>query len=89
MVAVMKIMVTSFTRSCAHTVRVSAPYYASDHCRPTGPLETPRHSWASLGLSLVGSLFLSSGAWYAWDSVCALQEAISQSCVSSGGSMVG
>ena len=88
-VQVEKIMLTSFKMSHAHTVRVSAPYYASDNCRPTGPLETPRHSWASLGLSLVGSLFLSSGAWYAWDSVCALQEAISQSCVSSGGSMVG
>ena len=73
----MKIMATSFTKSHAHTVRVSAPYYASDHCRPTGPLETPRHSWASLGLSLVGSLFLSPGSWCTQGFVCALQESVS------------
>ena len=49
-------------------------------------LETPGHSRASLGQSLVGSLLLSPGAQ---GSVCALQESISQSCVSSGSSMVG
>ena len=44
---------------------------------------------ASLGQSLVGSLLLSPGSWCIQGSVCALQESISQSCVSSGGSMVG
>ena len=34
-------------------------------------LETPRHSGASLGQSLVGSLLLSPGSWCAQGSVCA------------------
>ena len=49
-------------------------------------------SWtlrASLGHSLVGSRILSPGSWYTQGSVYALQESVSQSCVSSGGSMVG
>ena len=37
----------------------------------------------------VGSLLLSPGSWYTQGSVCAFQESISQSCVSSGRSMVG
>ena len=51
--------------------------------------ETPGHSLASLGQSLVGSLLLSPGSWCTQGSVCALQEPISQSCVSSGSSVVG
>ena len=47
------------------------------------------HSWASLGQSLVGSLLFSPGSWYIQGFVCALQESISLSCVSSGSSMVG
>ena len=39
--------------------------------------ETPGHSWASLGHSLVGSLLLSPGSWCAHGSVCALQESVS------------
>ena len=39
--------------------------------------ETPGHSWASLGQSLVGSLLLSPGSWCAQGSVCALQVFIS------------
>ena len=53
------------------------------------PLETPGHSRASLGESLVGSLLLCPGSWCTQCSVCALQESISQSCVSSWSSMVG
>ena len=53
------------------------------------PLETPGHSRASLGQSHVGPLLLSSGSWCTKGSVCALQESFSQSCVSSGSSMVG
>ena len=39
--------------------------------------ETPGHSWASLGPSLVGSLLLSPGFWCTQSFVCALQESIS------------
>ena len=53
------------------------------------PLQISGHFWASLGQSFVGSLLLSPGSWCAQGSVCALQESVSQSCVSSGGSMVG
>ena len=51
-------------------------------------LETPGHSQACLGQSLVGSLLLSSGSWYTQGSVYTLQESIFQSCISSGSSMV-
>ena len=86
-----KIMATSFKRSHAAT-------YCYTHCsqpcsRPslthTSPLETPGHPWESQGQSLAGSLLLSPGSWCTQDSVCALQESISQSCVSSGRSIVG
>ena len=83
----MKIMVTSFKRSHACTVILSIPNPAAGHHRPTPLLETPEHCWASLGQSLVGSLLLSPEFWCIQGSVCALQESISQSCVSSGGSM--
>ena len=44
----------------------------------TTPLpETPGHSQASLGQSLVGSLLLSPGSWCAQVSACALQESVS------------
>ena len=39
-------------------------------------LETPGHSWASLGQSLVGSLVLSPGSWCAQDFVCVLQDSL-------------
>ena len=45
-------------------------------------------SWANLGQSLVGLLLLSPGLWCTKCFVCALQECISQFCVSSD-SMVG
>ena len=79
MVGVMKIMETSFKRSHAGTASFigSAPYPAAGHCRPTPPPETPGHSQASLGQSLVGSLFLSPGSWCTEGSVCALQESVS------------
>ena len=51
--------------------------------------DIPGHSRASLGQSLVGSLLLSPGSWCTQGSVCALQESVSQSCVSSGSSMWG
>ena len=62
-VEVMKIMVTSFKRPSARTATLSAPNPAVGHHPPTPPLETPGHSQASLGQSLVGSLPLSPGSW--------------------------
>ena len=63
MVEVMKIMATSFRRSHACTVTLTAPNPAAGHHQPMPLLETPGHSWASLGQSLVGSLLLSPGSW--------------------------
>ena len=54
---VMKIMAISFKRSHAAP---SAPDPARGHRRPSPLPETPGHSRASLGQSLVGSLLLSS-----------------------------
>ena len=82
-------MVTSFKRSHECTATLSAPNPAAGHHRPSSLLETLGHSQASLGPSLVGSLLLSPGSWCTQGPVCALQESISQSCVSSGSSMVG
>ena len=89
MVDVMKIVATSFKRPHACTATLSAPNPAAGHHQPTSPLETPGHSQASLGQSLVGSLLLSPGSWCTQGSVCALQESISHSYVSSGSCMVG
>ena len=46
-------MVTSFKRSHAHTAILSTPNPAEGHHQATPPLETPGHSQASLGQSLV------------------------------------
>ena len=88
MVEVMKIMVTSFKRSHAHTSSLSAPNPTAGHTDPClcwRLLDTHRQVWVSL---LWGhcSFLLGPGAQ---GSVCALQESISQSCVNSGSSMVG
>ena len=55
-------MATSFKKSCAYTASLSAPDTAAGHCRLTPLLETPGHSQASLGQSLVGSLLISLGS---------------------------
>ena len=68
---------------------LSAPNPAAGHLLPMPPPETSVHSWASPGQSLVESLLLSPGSWYTQGCVCALQESVSQSCVSAGSSMVG
>ena len=79
MVEVVKIMVaTSFKMSYAGTATLRAPSPAAGHHRPTPPQETPGHSPASLGQSLVGSLLLSPGSWCTQSSICALQESVSQ-----------
>ena len=89
MVEVMKIMGTSFKRSYACTAALTAPNPEAGHHRPTPPPETLGHSQTSLGQSLEGSLLLYPGSWCTKVSVCACQESISQSCVSSGTFMVG
>ena len=66
----MKIMVTSFKRSHAYTATLSAPNPAASHHRLTPLLETPGHSQASLGQSLMGSLLLSPGSWCTRFSLC-------------------
>ena len=51
MVGVMKIMATSFKRTCAHTVVFSAPDPAADHVDPhlhRRCLDTHRQVWLSL-----------------------------------------
>ena len=83
MVEVMEIMATSFKRSHAGTATLSAPNTAAGHCPPMPLLETPGHSWASLGQFLVRSLLLSPGSWCTQGLVCALQESVSQTCESS------
>ena len=60
---------TSFKRSHACTATLSAPNPATGHHHPTPPPETPGHSWASLGQSLVGSLLLYPGFCCAQGSV--------------------
>ena len=53
------------------------PDPAAGHHQPMPQLETPGHSWGSLGHSPVGSLLLSPGSLCIQCSVCTLQEAIS------------
>ena len=77
------VMATSFKRAYIYTVAFSAPDPAAVHCWPTLLLETPRHSRASLGQSLVGSLLLSPGSWCTQGFVWALQSLFPLSCVSS------
>ena len=89
MVEVMKIMATSFKSSHACTTTLSTPNPASGRHQPTPPPKTPGHFWANLRQSLVGSLLLSPGSWCTQGFICALQESVSQCCVSSSGSMVG
>ena len=62
MVEVMKTMVTSFKRSHdALLPSVSQPCSRPQQTHTSA--ETPGHSWASLGQSLMGSLLLYPGSW--------------------------
>ena len=87
MVEVMKIMAISFKRSHARTAALIDPNPAAGDRRSMPPLETPGHSRASLGQSLVESLLLSSRSWCAQGFVCAFQESVSP-VLYSGGSIV-
>ena len=77
MVEVMKIMATSFKRSCACTAALIVLNPAAGHYQPMPPWETPGHSWASLGQPLVEPLLLSLGSCCTQAFVCALQESVS------------
>ena len=90
MVELRKIMVNSFKMSSARTSAFSAPHThtAAGQYQPTPLPETPEHSWASLGPSLVGSLLLSPGSWCAQVLCVPSKSLFPQSCVSSGSSMV-
>ena len=70
-------MATFFKRSGACTTTLSAPHPRVGHHGPTPPPETPGHSQASLGQSLVVSLLLSPGSWCTQCFICALQESVS------------
>ena len=79
----MKIVVTSLERSHAGTATLHTPNPAVGHCQPIPVSETPGHSWASLGQSLTGSLFLSLGSWCTQVLFVPSKGLFSQSCVSS------
>ena len=83
MVETMKIMAVSLKRSHAHTATLSAPSPAAGHCWPIPPPETPGHSRASLGQSLVRSLLLSPGSWCAQGLFVPSKSLLPQSCISS------
>ena len=70
-------MATSFKRSCSRTAALSAPNPSAGHPQLTPLSETPGHSQASLGQSLLGTLLLSPISWCTQGSVCALQESVS------------
>ena len=59
------------------TAVLGAPDPAAGHHRPTPLWETPGHSRASLGQSLVGSLLLFPRFWCTQVSICAFQESVS------------
>ena len=65
-------------RSLAPTATPSASNPVAGHRWPMPLMETPGHSGASLGQSLVGSLLLSPGCWCTQGFVCAIQESVSQ-----------
>ena len=89
MVEVMKIMATSFKRSCACTATLIAPDPAAGHSWPTPPLETPgqsRQVWVSL---LWGHCSFLLGPGVHKILFVPSKNLFPQSCVSSGGSMLG
>ena len=82
-------MATSFKRSRACTAAFSAANIAAGHHRPMPLLETPGHSWASIGQFILGSLPLSPSPGEHGVLFVPSKSLFLQSCVSSGGSVVG
>ena len=58
-----EVMKKTFKKSCERTAALIAPDLAAVHHRPAPLPDTPTHSQASLGRSLLGSLLLSPGSW--------------------------
>ena len=89
------VMVTSFEKGLCQqaasprTVVFGAPDLSAGHCQPTPSPETPGHSQASLAQSLVGSLLFLLGPGAHKVLFVPSNSLFPQSCVSSGGSMVG
>ena len=76
----MKTMVNSFKWSLHTLLHSVTPHPAAvppPQRWPTPPSETPGHSQATLGQSLLWLLLLSPGSWCAHDFVCVLQESVS------------
>ena len=69
-----------------HALLLTLQQATSDPCLCWRLLDTHRQVWISL---LWGHCSSSPGSWCVQGFVCALQESVSQSCGSSGGSMVG
>ena len=89
MVELMKIMVTSFRKSHAHTATLIDP---NPYSRPPPTHTSTRDSQTHTGMS--GTVSFVVTAPFSWVLVCtrfccALQESISQFSISSGSSMVG
>ena len=89
MVEVMKIMVTSFKMSHVCTTARSAFDPAAGHCQSMPLSETSGQPWACLGQFLVGSTPPFPRVWYAEGFLVPSWSLFPQSCVNSGGSMVG
>ena len=85
---VMKIMVTSSKGPLLPLLHSMPPVLQQATANPHLRLRLLIFTGKS-GLISCGSLLLSPGSWYAQGFVCALQESVSQFCVSSGGSTVG
>ena len=73
---------------CMHCY-LSAPSPAAGHRQSMPPLETPGHSWAGLGQSLVGHCSFLLGPGVHEVLFVPSKSLFPQSCVSSDGSMVG
>ena len=78
-------MVTSFKRSHVCTATLRAPNPTAGPCLRWRVLDTPGQVWVNLLWSQCSLLL----GLVCTGSVCALQESVSQSCVSSGSTMVG
>ena len=77
--SVVELMAASSKRAYAipKAAALSEPNPAAGHHQSMPLPKTPRHSRASPGQSLVGSLLLSLGSWCTQGSIYALQESVS------------
>ena len=82
----LQVMNISLQKVLPHSVPLTLQQVTADPCLCP---ETPGHSLASPGQSLVGLLLLAPVSWCVQSFVCALQESVSTVLCSSSGSMVG